>query len=211
MYLVLCPHVEAFPAAYHASCATLADDLGWEMADFIKAFRHLARKGMVKADWDGKVVYLPGAIRHNAPENPNVCKAWAKAIAELPDSPLVTLAVQESVEYLGDKEERFPDTYLEAFREAFLKGYRKQEQEQQQEQDQEQDQTPGGNLTPLDALYGIKGSGPYVTFAPDCSCRGWGVRWRGGKFQKCGCGAWVARKADMDKGNKPPFPPKVGA
>ena len=125
MFLVLGPHTTAFPAAFRSTRAGIAEDLGWDTEafaeGFTEAFEELIEKGMVQCDFKTKLVYVPGALKHNAPESPNVCIAWAKAMRDLPDSPLQDAILEEVVTFLRETGKAF----LEAFTKAFGKSSRR--------------------------------------------------------------------------------------
>jgi len=43
---------------------------------------------MAQADWSSRVVFLPNAIVHNPPENPNVVLSWQSYLSEIPECEL---------------------------------------------------------------------------------------------------------------------------
>jgi len=52
----------------------LAEELGWSLKEFREGFAELSREGLVKADWNARVVFISNATKYNPPENPNVVK-----------------------------------------------------------------------------------------------------------------------------------------
>ena len=104
LYLITGPHCTNLPGLFVAGEAMLAEALGWELKGFREAFRELFREGstggsdtvhehpLAMADWDTRLIFLPRAIRHNAPENPNVVKGWKATWSELPECQLKAFA-----------------------------------------------------------------------------------------------------------------------
>jgi hypothetical protein len=175
LYLLTGPHTNNIPGLFVAGEAMLAEALGWNVEGFREAFAELSSEvvaddlteaqamalrrrcvdghseAMVKVDWNHRVVFLPAAIKHNAPESPNVVKGWRVAWSEVPDCPL-KLQAWESLHdalksSLGDKfatafstscpRPRFDlANASKAKRKASAKTRANQEQEQEQEQEQ---------------------------------------------------------------------------
>lgn len=91
IYLLTGPHTTALPCAFAVGEASLAEALGWPIRGFRKAFQELFDKGMVQNDWKSRLVFIPNALKHNPPENPNVVIGWKSSFDELPDCPLKKL------------------------------------------------------------------------------------------------------------------------
>lgn len=120
LYLLTGPHGTAFPGLFCLGENALAEALGWELEPFREAFRELFREGLAEADWSARVIWLPNAVRHNAPENPNVVKHWADRFDEVPDCPLKRKALILTEYALR----AYAEGWREAFHEVFGKGYR---------------------------------------------------------------------------------------
>jgi hypothetical protein len=141
IYLLTCPNQTVVPGLFVAGQLALAEALGWSAEAFADAFREVLSKGMVKADWKHRVVWVPNAIKYNPPQSVNVVKAWRNHLDEIPECPLKEEAVKALREWLEGNE---------AFAKAFGMPYPKpsgkpspiQEQEQEQDQEQEQEQNP---------------------------------------------------------------------
>lgn len=88
LYLLTNPETVNIPGLYRAGEATLAEGLGWPLADFRRAFAEVARKKMAKADWMSRVVWIPNAIRYDRPQSANAVKSWGKSWSEIPECPL---------------------------------------------------------------------------------------------------------------------------
>jgi hypothetical protein len=157
LYLITGPHTTSIPGIFRAGRAALAEELGWEQEAFDKAFEEVFAQGMAKADWNSRVVWIPNAIKHNAPENPNVVKGWSTTLDLIPECDLKV----EALEAIGKHLESMNPAFLDAFRgivdhvNPSTKGSRKgsakpsgngmanQEQEQEQEKD-----PPSASATP---------------------------------------------------------------
>jgi len=128
----------------------MSEELGWSLEDFDKAFQEVFQQGMVKADFDSRVVWIPNAIKHNRPESPNVVISWGKEIDLIPECALKDEAIMmlfnhiELIDSESDKPEKrsYSTAFEKAFGKATAKPFKKPmpNQEQEQEQEQEQDQ-----------------------------------------------------------------------
>ena len=114
LYLLTGPHTGVVPGLSHVGEAALAEGLGWPVKGLREAFHEIAQKGMARADWGVRVLFLPNAVRCNPPESPNVVKAWRKAFDELPECDLKIEAFHDIKGFL----EGFAEAFREAFREA---------------------------------------------------------------------------------------------
>jgi hypothetical protein len=140
LFLLTCEEASIIPGVIRGGEAALAEANGWEPKGFREAFGEVFREGLAKADWNARLVWLPKAIEHNAPQSPNVVTSWGKAFGELPDTPLkaeIYQAIKAFVEGLG-----------EGFREAFGKAFGdicpNQDQEQEHKQEQKEQTSPSG-------------------------------------------------------------------
>lgn len=76
LHLLTGEHTTAIPGVICAGKAALAEAIGWPLADWQRCFAELEERGMVVADWDSRLVYLPAALAHNEPANPNTVRSW---------------------------------------------------------------------------------------------------------------------------------------
>lgn len=155
-FLLTGPHTTAIPGLFRAGRAGMAEELGWDIEAFDKAFHEVYEKGMAKADFKDRLVWLPKAIQHNKPESPNVVRGWRVEIDLLPDCDLKREAlagIRQALMEIGP-------AYVEAFDELFskasvdkpekasrkpsAKALANQEQEQEQEQKQNTPIPPSG-------------------------------------------------------------------
>lgn len=134
------PELTNIPGCFQAWEAGLAQALGWSLEGFRKAFGELFAQGLAKADWETGFIWVPKAINHNRPENPNVVKSWKATWDELPECQLKSEAFRGLKSFL----EGLPKGFAEAFEEVCRNplGNQPPNQEQEQEQDQEQEIPP---------------------------------------------------------------------
>lgn len=84
-----------------------------------EAFDELRRNGRANADWEACVVWLPNAVRHDPPANPNMILGWEDYFRnELPDCDLKWRALLEIAESVLELRDGAP-TFLAAFERAF--------------------------------------------------------------------------------------------
>lgn len=131
LFLLTHPHMTAL-GAMRATVAGLAEELGWCVEAFRKAFHEALLKGMAEHDAKACLIALPNFIRYNSPESPNVVKAWANSLDLLPECGLKTRVTSRAKAFA----EALPEAFAKALPEAFAKGMPYQEQEQEQEQEQ---------------------------------------------------------------------------
>src|SRR5262245_16862629 len=122
-FLLTGPHTTALPGAFGAGEAGLAESLRWQMKSFRQAFSELSTLGIVIADFENRLVFIPAALADNSPESPNVVVAWRKSFDELPTCDLKSQihgAVKDFLEALkvGKKA-----AFLKAFHEDFVKSF----------------------------------------------------------------------------------------
>jgi hypothetical protein len=144
MRLLTGPELTVIPGVFSIGEAGLAEALRWPMEGFREAFRELLAEGIVEADWNARLIWVPRSLEHNKPESPNVVLGWALAWSEMPECPLKRKAYQG----LEDGLRKLPPSFLEAFREACGNSSGNQEQEQEQEQDNRSDLRRGSPPAP---------------------------------------------------------------
>jgi len=88
LYLLTGPQTGIMPGLFRAGRAGMAEELEWSVEQFDERFHELFEKGMAKADFKARIVWLPNAIKHNPPANPNIVKSWKKEFDLLPECPL---------------------------------------------------------------------------------------------------------------------------
>ena len=88
IYLLTGPFTGIIPGLFKAGRAALAEELGWEVEAFDLALGEAKSLGMVKADIQARVFWLPNAAKHNPPTSVNVIKSWVRAFELLPECDL---------------------------------------------------------------------------------------------------------------------------
>jgi hypothetical protein len=126
------PYTTNLPGLFRVGEMALAEELGWTLEGFRKAFVELFREGLAKADWNARVVWIPNAIKYNPPDNPNVVKGWRDSWDEVPECALKAEAYQTLRTFTKGLGEGFG----KAFAEGCVQCLANQEQEQEQEQEQ---------------------------------------------------------------------------
>jgi len=145
------------PGVFSIGEMALAEQLEWSVEGLREGYRELFREGLAKADWKARLVWVPGAIRHNLPENPNVVLSWANTWDELPECDLKSEAFEGIKDALYARAEALGKAFEKGCRKGIGKGSPKgmANQDQDQDQDQEQDQIPqspqreGASLGPV--------------------------------------------------------------
>ena len=127
IFLLTGPHTTNLPGLFRAGEMALAEELGWSLEGFRKGFAELFREGLVRADWNARVIWVPNAIKYNPPENPIVVKSWRDSWDEVPECALKNEAYQRLKEFT----EGLGEGFGKAFREGCAKGLANQEQEQE--------------------------------------------------------------------------------
>lgn len=111
------PHMTSI-GAMRASAEGLAAEMGWLPKAFREAFEEGFSKGMVKYDPEASFVWLPRFLKYNAPESPNVLKAWGSALDLLPECALKASAIQNVKDFAEGLTEAFQKALPEVFAKA---------------------------------------------------------------------------------------------
>lgn len=158
------PRTTCIPGVVIARPAALAADLGWDddatpevAAQFRKgfgkglrkgfgdAFQELHDAGMVKSDPKAGLVWLPRAVYHNHPNNPNVLISWGRFWPEVPECQLRTELLGQLAAFVPGIDAKSKNPEAKAFTKAFQKAFAKWLPESfaqpvaTQDQEQEQD------------------------------------------------------------------------
>lgn len=136
------PELGSIPGLVIGTDVHFARTLGWDTKAFGEAFGEAFAKGMVKADWESGLVWLPRATRYNRPESPNVVRGWRREWPEIPECELKRQAFRAL--------KAFAEGFGKAFAEAFAEAFRDPSPNQEQEQEQEQDLYPGVHQEPTE-------------------------------------------------------------
>ena len=117
-HLLTGPHTGIIPGLSSAGEAQLAETLGWSLESFRSSFQEVTSQGMAEADWGARLLWLPKAIAHNKPQNPNVVRNWSEAWEELPECDLKVKAYQALRAFMESLGEGYAKAFLESFRES---------------------------------------------------------------------------------------------
>ncbi len=154
LYLLTGPHTGRIPGLSRAGKASMAEELGWSLKDFDRAFAEISEAGMVKADFEARLVWLPNALSHNRPESPNVVTSWVSDFELLPECSLRDEALGQMAGEICSMGESFAKAFTQAFGrvvkaspKASPKAMANQEQEQEQEQEEEREGAREGKAT----------------------------------------------------------------
>ena len=119
LYLFTGPETTSLPGVIVAGRAQLAEALGWPPKTFDDAFAEVSREGLVMADFEARLIWLPKATKHNPPENPNVVKSWNTHWVLVPECDLKVLIYEHFKGYA----EGYGEGYAKAFRQSFGERY----------------------------------------------------------------------------------------
>ncbi len=115
LYLLTAPQPGPMPGLLCKGRAAFAEELGWSQKAFDKAFTEIEEQGMVKADFNARLVWIPNAIRYNFPENPNVVKSWGDEYKILPECDLLCEAMEAFKSAIYAKGDSFRIAFDEVF------------------------------------------------------------------------------------------------
>ena len=177
-FLLTGPHTGPVPGLFRAGRAAMAEELDWGLEAFDEAFREVLNKGMAKADFKARLIWLPNALKHNKPESPNVVRSWRTELDLLPECDLKSEAmahIREALQTIGN-------AYVSAFDEITktltekpspkpsakpsLKPSPKTMPNQEQEQEQEKEKTPPAAVPPPPKPTATKRQPPASPSAP---------------------------------------------
>lgn len=118
LWLIAGPMTTVIPGVIVAGPAAMAERIGWPLEGFRKAFDEGFKQGMLKADFEAHLVWLPKAIQHNPPQSPNVIKSWGEAWGEVPECDLKKEIYQELKDFTEGMGEGFSNAFRIAFTES---------------------------------------------------------------------------------------------
>lgn len=152
---------------YRFSPGQASEDLGEGFTEgFGKAFTEACRAHGWKFDPVARVLWIPGWIRDNAPQSPNVVKSWHGQLDLVPDCGLKHEAIQALTVSLQGFGEAFLQAFGKGLGEGFGSSLPNQEQEQEQDQETDQEHTLGPTPQPSPASAVPQTSAPSLTLAP---------------------------------------------
>lgn len=115
IYLLTGEHTDGLPGLYRIGEAALAEALGWSVDELRPVFSELESLGMALSDFNARVIYLPNALRYQAPNNPKHLQGWGKPFRTIPECDLKDTWLQQLVEFA----QRKGILYVQALEEGF--------------------------------------------------------------------------------------------
>lgn len=114
IFLITGEHITSIPGLWRLGEAQAAETLGWPIEGFREAFAEAFAKGLVEADWGSRVIWVPGRMKVDRPESPNVVKSWRHSWHEIPECELKVKGYEQL--------KAFTEALGEAFAKAFQEG-----------------------------------------------------------------------------------------
>lgn len=136
VFFLTSPTTLPIPGVILGGEAALAEQLGWTTERYRNAFAELLAK-QLRIRCEGRLVWLPNAIRYQPPRNPNMVKGWSETWDDIPECQLKA----ELWEALKIACKGWSQLFGRLFRHPFAEQTAEQlHQDQEQKQDQDQDQ-----------------------------------------------------------------------
>lgn len=152
MYLLTSPSTISIPGVIIAGEGAMSEHLGWTVERFRTRISEIERSG-VSIRREGRLTWLPNALRYQKPSNPNAVKSWAKTWDDVPEGALKLELWQALKVACKSWSGLFAKGFAQPFEDGSANGYvnrstQDQEQDQEQKQDQEQEQDLGRGAAP---------------------------------------------------------------
>jgi hypothetical protein len=110
LHLLTSPERTLIPGVLRHSFSTIFQQFGWSARSGFLQVTALVECGMLS--YEGDLIWLPNALSHNRPANPNVVRGWRKTYdAELPECGLREIIGTAIGLFLRD----FPPAFRQAF------------------------------------------------------------------------------------------------
>lgn len=120
IYLLTGPHQGPIPGLFPVGVGAIADNLGWTLKEVRTALAEIRDAGMALTSERPALIFLPRAVTHNQPSNPNIVKGWRSHWDELPECPLRDQAL--FILFRSIKETMKP-TFSKVFQEEFKRAH----------------------------------------------------------------------------------------
>lgn len=114
-FLLTGPCSRSIPGLIPVGPLALSEMLGWSVRALKRRFAELEALGMVKVDWPHRLIWMPNAVKHNPPDNPNVITSWRHILDETTACPLRTEALETLRLYCEGLGEGFQQAFTQAF------------------------------------------------------------------------------------------------
>lgn len=153
LYLLTGPHTTAFPGLFSLGEAALAECLDWPLEETVSALTEIESAKpdgipMLIRDSAARLMWLPNAIRHNNPHNPNAARAWARALIELPECSLRDEAQGLASAIMADLKDSIPEAFEDELKRHAVKSVAKPKQRK----GPADTKPPADDRTPYDAI-----------------------------------------------------------
>lgn len=117
-FLLTHPHMTSI-GAMRGTLSGLSIELGWTPERLCESLSLTLTERMVVYNKKASLIWLPNSLKYNAPDNPNVVKAWAKILKNLPECD----EKYELYQLIKELLKGFSKGFSKAFAESFAKGY----------------------------------------------------------------------------------------
>jgi hypothetical protein len=104
IYLLTGPKSTACPGLLNIGPAALAEEMEWPPEGLCRVLEELEQQDRVIVDRKNRLLWVPEALGHNRPDNPNATTSWALALLDMPECPLRATALEAVREYLSQRE-----------------------------------------------------------------------------------------------------------
>jgi hypothetical protein len=107
IYLLTGSHCGRIPGLFVLGPLQLAERLRWPVEETRRCFQEILDQGLAQWDPETLLCWLPNAVRHNEPANPNVVLGWAEEWRAMPECRLLGKARRGIRRQLADVSEAF--------------------------------------------------------------------------------------------------------
>lgn len=117
-FLLTGQHNTSLPGLFRLRLSAVSEELGWDFEATCKVFDEITGAGMAQYDKRAGVMWIPKALRHNAPQSPNVVAGWRDEITLIPECALKREAVAATRGFIDALGESFRVAMARALGEA---------------------------------------------------------------------------------------------
>ncbi len=107
LYLLSANQPALVPGVCLVGRLSLAERLGWQPEAVDQAMQELTREKLAWVHWPARLLWAPKVTEMNRPDNPNIAKAWARALEQLPPCDLSEAIREWTVKFLAGLGEGF--------------------------------------------------------------------------------------------------------
>lgn len=114
IYALTGPHTGPIPGVFVTGKAAMAETLGWDSEAFGEAFAEVSGEGLIEFDPKTRLWFIPNAIKHNMPANPNVVLSWRGPWSLLPECAARDRIAERLLTSLAELSEAFGKAFVQA-------------------------------------------------------------------------------------------------